>query len=405
MRILFCTLDYAPIAAGGAEHQAQLQADELARRGHEVHVVCPRRGDAVSGLVGAVRVHRLRGVERRPFQTATTALALAAYLIRNAGRFDVVHLHIADLRTDMAVLICGLRRKPVYVKLAAGGPAGDIGRLRKIAHVTRYFGLRHAACLQAISAEIEGDISALAIPLEHVAVIPNGIDLTTFRPATREQRLSLRRSLGFPDTRPVVLFLGRFAAYKGIGDLLEAWTRVRANCDAELVFVGFVAVEDPYHIPSDTPGVSVREWTGNPVPFYQAADVFVLPSHVEGMSNALLEAMACGLPVVTTSVGAAPQMLRDGVDGHLVRPRDPAALAEALVRSVSDPSARETIGGAAVRNVSERYSLSVVVDQIEARYLAIKRPSAVAGATIDSAQSATQADRASAAADGSETPD
>ena len=116
-----------------AEHQAKLQADELAGRGHDVHVVCPRRQGAKAGLVGSVKVHRLRIVTRRPFQTITTALSLAAFLVRHGRRFDIVHLHIADLRTDAAVLVCKLRRRPVYVKLAAGGPAGDIGQLRKIA--------------------------------------------------------------------------------------------------------------------------------------------------------------------------------------------------------------------------------------------------------------------------------
>jgi glycosyltransferase involved in cell wall biosynthesis len=374
VRILSCTLDYSPGAAGGAEHQAQLQADELARRGHEVHVVCPRRGREKSGQVGAVSVHRLWLAQRKPFQTITTALSLAIFLLRNGRRFDVVHVHLADLRTDVAVIVCGLLRRPVYVKLGAGGPAGDIGKLRRVARLTRYHGLRHAACVQAISAEIELDVARLGIPPARIAAIPNGFDPTAFRPASGHERLAVRRTLGFTPQRPVVLYLGRFAAYKGMDDLLAAWSRIGPAYDAELVLVGFVALEDPFPIPTGLPCVQVRDWTANPAEFYQAADVFVLPSHVEGMSNSLLEAMACGLPVVATSVGAAPEMVRDGVDGLLVPPRDPDALARALSRLLADRATRDALGASARETVMARYSLPAVVDQIEARYVAITQP-------------------------------
>lgn len=371
MRILSCTLDYSPGVAGGAEHQAQLQADELARRGHEVHVVCPRHGHQRSGQVGAVNVHRLCGTQRRPFQTVTTALALALFLLRNGRRYDVVHVHLADLRTDVAVIVCGLLRRPVYVKLGAGGPAGDIGKLRRVARLTRYHGLRHAACVQAISAEIEADVSRLGIPPARIAAIPNGFDATVFLPASDSERLALRQALGFAPRRPVVLYLGRFAAYKGMADLLAAWSRIGPECDAELALVGFVAFEDPFPIPAGLPCVQVRDWTANPLELYRAADVFVLPSHVEGMSNSLLEAMACGLPVVATSVGAAPEMVRDGVDGLLVPPGDPGALAGALSHLLADRATRDAFGARAREAVLARYSLPVVVDQIEARYRAI----------------------------------
>jgi glycosyltransferase involved in cell wall biosynthesis len=325
-------------------------------------------------MVGSVKVHRLWGLQRRPVQTATTALSLAVFLLRNARRFDVVHLHIADVRTDVAVLVCRLYHKPVYVKLAAGGPTGDIGKARRSAVLTRHYGLRHAACLQAISAEIEADIYGLRIPQSRVAAIPNGLDPTEFHPISDLQKAVLRRNLGLPANRSIVLYLGRFAAYKGIGDLLQAWSQVRSTCDAELVFVGFVAVEDPYPIPAEIPGVTVREWTSHPVALYQAADVFVLPSHVEGMSNSLLEAMACGLPVVATSVGAAPEMIRNGVDGLLVPPGDPDAMAAALRGLLLESSDRDSLGAMARSTVLGRYSLPVVVDQIEARYLAVAQP-------------------------------
>jgi glycosyltransferase involved in cell wall biosynthesis len=371
VRILHCTLDYAPRAAGGAEHQAQLQAEELSRRGHDVHVVCPRQGRERSGIVGGVRVHRLWRVNRRPFQTMTCCASLAWFLVRYARSFDVIHVHLADVRADVATLVCRPLRRPVYVKIAAGGPRGEIGKQRRISALTRYHGLRHAACVQAISREIAAQLAGLGIDSARIAAIPNGFDPAVFRPASDSERSALRQTLGLPLDRPIVLFVGRFARYKGLADLLGIWPAIAARFDAECVLSGFVAADDPYPIPNGIHGVTVREWTSRPELLYRAADLFVLPSHVEGMSNALLEAMACGLPAVATGVGAAPEMVDDGVDGVLVPAGDRDALARALELLLADPDLRHTYGGRASDSVRSRYSLSGVVDRIEARYAVI----------------------------------
>lgn len=371
MRVLHCTLDYAPRAAGGAEHQAQLQAEEFRRRGHDVHVVCPRQGSEGSGLVGGVNVHRLWRINHRPAQTLTACASLAWFLLRHARAFDVIHVHLADVRADVATLVCRLMRRPVYVKIAAGGPGGEIGKLRRISWLTHYYGLRHAACVQAISEEIAAQLAELGLDPDRIAAIPNGFDPAVFHPAFDSERRALRRTLGLQEDRPIVLYVGRFARYKGLADLLAAWPRIASQSDAECVLSGFVAYDDPYPIPDGIGRVTVREWTSHPELLYRAADVFVLPSHVEGMSNALLEAMASGLPVVATRVGAAPEMVEDGVDGLLVPPGDQDALASALERLLADSGLRHAMGGKARDSVQNRYSLPAVVDQIEARYAVI----------------------------------
>lgn len=371
MRILHCTLDYAPCAVGGAEHQAQLQAEELNRRGHDVHVVCPRQGRENSGRVGGVSVHRLWRINHRPAQTLTACASLAWFLLCHAREFDIVHVHLADLRADVAALVCRLVRRPVYVKIAAGGPHGDIGKLRRISLLTRYYGLHHAACVQAISAEIQAQLAGLGVDPRRIAPIPNGFDPAVFQPASDSERKVIRRTLGLPEDRSIVLYVGRFARYKGLDDLLAVWPGIAERSGAECVLVGFVAYEDPYQIPRGIKGLTVRDWTSRPESLYRAADVFVQPSHVEGMSNALLEAMACGLPAVATRVGAAPQMVKDGVDGFLVPPGDAGALANAIERLLADPNLRRSVGGMARDSSHGRYKLSAVVDQIEAWYAAI----------------------------------
>ena len=283
----------------------------------------------------------------------------------------MVHVHIADARADVAALVCRLRRRPVYVKVGAGGPRGEIGEQGIISRLTHHYGLRHAACVQALSDEIQAQLVGLRLDPARIAAIPNGFDPAVFRPASDSERTALRRTLGLPEDRPIVLYVGRFARSKGLADLLVAWSRVAARFDAECVLCGFVPYNDPYPIPDGIDRVTVRGWTSHPELLYRAADIFVQPSHVEGMSNALLEAMACGLPAVATTTGAAPQMVDDGVDGLLVPPGDPDALAGALVRLLGNADLRHTMGGRASDQVHSRYSMSAVVDQIEARYAVV----------------------------------
>ena len=112
-------------ASSPTADQARLQAEELVRRGYRVTVVCPREPGTESGTLNGVEVRRLpvrwRGKLRRPSHVAL----LFGYLVRNLHRFDLVHIHLAGLQTETVTPLAMLHRKPVYVKMAAGGTGGD----------------------------------------------------------------------------------------------------------------------------------------------------------------------------------------------------------------------------------------------------------------------------------------
>jgi glycosyltransferase involved in cell wall biosynthesis len=372
LRILFCTLAYHPVAAGGAERQARLQAEELVRRGHHVTVVCPAVPGVASGMVGDVKVVRLPIVPRRPFRTVSYVAALAGYLVLRIRSFDVVHVHLANLQADVAAVLGAIFHRPVYVKVAAGGELGEVGRFRRLAILTRYVGLRGATRVQAISDEIEQDLLGIGIPPAKIVRTPNGIDLARVGDVTARPDATSRQALDLPVEGVIVLYVGRFAVYKGIDDLLAAW-RDLAPQTAHLALAGATLIERvPELRPSDR--VSVHPWTSDISAFHRAADVFVLPSHSEGMSNALLEAMAVGLPSIATRVGAAESMIEDGVTGILIDPCDRAALSAALRCLIEDAELRHRLGSAAAGSVRSRYSITTVVDTIERSYRVIVRP-------------------------------
>jgi len=378
--VLFLVWQYHPIPAGGAEHQAQLQAEELVRRGHKVTVVTRQVQGVGSGVINGVNVRRLPSIDRHPFRTLTYLCALSLYLIWSLRRFQLVHVHLVGVYTDVVVLLSSLFRTPVYLKIAAGGESGEVRKLKSYARVTRLYGLRHAACIQALSDEIAEELRSVGIQEQRIVRIPNGVQIAETR-RTTEATTQARRELDLPLGSTVVLYLGRFSRYKGVTDLMEAWTAL-TPADAVLVLVGFRPENPPeeqLEFANPPPTVVVREWTSTPGAYLVAADVFVLPSHSEGMSNALLEAMAGGLAVVATRVGAAATLIEHGMTGLIVEPGHPEELASSISELLKDEGYRQRLGAAASVSIRQSYSITAVVTRIEEAYASILSPRGTQG--------------------------
>ncbi|HJU69154.1 MAG TPA: glycosyltransferase [Gemmatimonadaceae bacterium] len=183
-------------------------------------------------------------------------------------------------------------------------------------------------------------------------VIANGIDVSLFRPASDEERADRRTPLGLPAEGPVVLCVAAALERKGWPELLAALARL-APSPPPLIAVttghgdlALRALRD--RIAPRVTMVELRDLDAAKLSeVYRAADIFCLPSHGEGMSNAVLEALACGLPVITTPVGGHPEVIEPGVDGELVPVRDVGVLSEVLRNLVVDPARRARMGRAA----------------------------------------------------------
>ena len=191
-----------------------------------------------------------------------------------------------------------------------------------------------------------------------VAVIPNGIDLDRFRPARDEaERTSVRSELKLEDRDFVIVCAGDTIVRKGWLDLLDALGSVQPPAPGTRIVVLGAAqsevTEFDLHAEARrrAPHVAVRlerGLTGAELAVrYRAADLFCLPSHWEGLSNALLEAMASGLAPITTAVSGHPEVVTHGVDGWLVEAKNVDELREALREALRSPEGRASIGRAA----------------------------------------------------------
>lgn len=200
----------------------------------------------------------------------------------------------------------------------------------------------------------------------------NGVDalerfvpLST-RPEAADAARAVRQQHGIPDGSLVVGFIGRLAQDKGIRELASAWAEVRAEMpDAHLLIVGPEDAADP--VPEATlrqlradASVHVHGVDWNAPPLLHAMDLVVLPTYREGFPNVLLEAAASGLAVVATTVDGCVDAVSHGITGTLVPPRDPHALAEAMLTYLKNPALRAAHGASARAHVLEHFSKPAV---------------------------------------------
>jgi glycosyltransferase involved in cell wall biosynthesis len=207
------------------------------------------------------------------------------------------------------------------------------------------------------------------------AVIPSGVDTDRFQPT--DGVVQAKTALGLAPDRPVIGTVGRLEPRKGTATLLAAFAALRdrgAQAPA-LVVVGDGPLRDELAREATRLGIASRvKWLGDVSdvrPVLEALDVFVLPSRTEGMSNALLEAMAMALPVVATAVGGTPEVVADGQRGLLVPADDSAAMATAITRVLDDRLLASRLGAAARQIVEEKFGAKSMVRALEGVYAAV----------------------------------
>ncbi|MCC6850554.1 MAG: glycosyltransferase [Deltaproteobacteria bacterium] len=209
---------------------------------------------------------------------------------------------------------------------------------------------------------------------ERTDVIPSGVDTGRFRPDA--DRAGAKARLGLDPTTPVIGTVGRLEPRKGTATLIAAVAALR---DTGRAFSAVVVGDGPLRreleadVAARALGSRIR-LLGDRTDVrgvLAALDAFVLPSRTEGMSNALLEAMAMGLPAIATAVGGNPEVIADGRSGLLVPAEDPGAMAAAVGRVLDDGALAVRLGAAARRAVEERYGARSMVRRLEAVYAAV----------------------------------
>jgi glycosyltransferase involved in cell wall biosynthesis len=392
-RICLLTESFHPRIGGGETHARLLSAALLAR-GLPVFVLTQRRErgwprhDRVDGVA-------VRRVGPPGFPRLGKFLMLPAALLQLLRRRrDYEVIYVCGLRTlaPVAVLAARLSGARCVVRaescdeLAAADTlaATPEGLARRT--VRALLGLRNALILRAdrflsISRAITREFLECGVPPERLVAIPNGVDVARFTPPKPGEAAALRARLGLPADGFLWVYTGKLNRGKGLEMLLRAWQRLASRHPRlHLVLVGsgagqFLSCEAALRRFVTDHGLASRvTFTGavaNVEDYLRAADLFVLPSDSEALPMALIEAMACGLPVVATRVGGIPDVVEDGVDGRLIAAGDEAVLAAAIEGLLADPAARAALARAARAKAETGFSITAVAAAHERLFRAL----------------------------------
>ncbi len=373
-----------PPAVGGEERVADLLARGLSKAGHRVTVTTQRIAGAAAEVRDGVRIDRvIRPVSRGPLYGPTYVASLAGFLVRRRGAFDVIQTSYLYWDAVTAALLKSLLKVRLVVRIVVAGPGGDLDRFTGMRFWPLAAGLdrptleslvrlvlRRADAFIVLNETTAGELAARGVHRERCHIVPNGVDVAAFR-----RREAVRR----PEGPWRVVCVGRLVSQKGQDLLLRALPRARAVAGpVSLTLVGG-GPDRP-----DLERLTAELGLGHAVhfagqvkdvrPALDEADLFVLPSRFEGHPLALLEAMAAGLPIVATAVAGNTDAIRPGEDGLLVRPEDPAALAEAIGALLVDRKRATRLGTAARARVAEQFSAETMVAQTLEVFRAVYAP-------------------------------
>lgn len=367
LRILMISPQFRPII-GGYERAAERLSIELTRLGNEVTVIAERRDRSwpAKEQQEGITVRRLWCLYYPHLHLSTALAALFLFLLFQGRHFHVWHIHQYGMHAVLVAILGKLLRRPVVLKLTNSKDHG-------ITQVTNDLCLAGAAraWLQEIDAvvattrETRAEAQAFGIADDRVHLVGNGVDTKTFHPRCGSDRRDLRKRLGV-DATGLVVFVGRLSKQKNPDGLLRAWKlavpKLPTGWKLVLIGDGPMRTEVEVFIEQERLRDTVlsKGMQSNVESWLEAADVYVLPSHIEGLSNTLLEAMASGLPVVSTRVSGVRETIEEVGAGLVVDVGQMDQLAGALIRLAHDSSLRDQMGRVGRSLIVKNYSINYI---------------------------------------------
>jgi glycosyltransferase involved in cell wall biosynthesis len=424
MNILIVDQNLPPYIIDGSRVHTYNLCKALARRGHNVHVLVEKtsvphtasmKGNVHEFPWDGINVHRLVPSATNPFKP-TKELSWLIFDL-NAGKYiakltkkiklDIIHgdgahsglllsdkfavPHVVTIHGnfyDEASVIVDDIRKTLSTNLKAIPTLAFYGKC--------YIGAQLHAYAEKVACNLADKIIALtnyekirlnqvySIPYSKIAVIPNFVDYERIQKvaiALPEKEKIKEEILGKSSSKEkVIAYTGFLKPRKGLDILIKAMAIIKKlRMPYKLLIIGSGPLEKEVKAMINKEGLEEQVTMLNYVPFEKMvainliADCIVVPSLFEGLPTTMLEAMALGKPVIASSVGGIPEVIKDKINGILFKPKDPHMLADKIIELMDSEDLRTKLGLNARETVKEKYDINVVVKDIERLYLSLAR--------------------------------
>lgn len=375
---------------GGAEIGAWELTRRLVKKGHQVSVVTPRyrfdwpSREEVDGVKIFRYISKFPPMFRRLGEVAHCLQAFpGVFHLLNKIQPDVVHLQYLFFTGYAGMCWAKCKKKPVVLTLVGNDVYDPYYIPCEFLHGLNKWVIHNVDEVACASRFVRDVVKGkFKYTKREISVLPYGVDLETFKPIARTDVAALRRKLGLPSDKSLILTVQRLHERKGVHIYLQAAEQVlKKNPNAFFVVVG----DGPERARLESLACSLNIadhvlFTGRQkdelLPaYYQVCDLFAFHTFHEGFGIVLLEAMASGLPILTTRAGGTVDIVEPGKHGSIVEPNNPGELAKSILEFLDDPTTGYRVAQGNRQWAEREYSWNIHADRYEALYQKVLNPS------------------------------
>lgn len=364
MKIFVVIRDFFSI--GGAENFARDFVKFLKDRKVEVRVLTTRKNffKKKRSFSENIKIVEFYTPEIRFLGTIIYYISLSLYLIFHSKDFDVIQSFFLKHSSFVSILIGKFLRKKVFCRMECSGKFGDIESLKKLPFSKIFLKVfKMADGIIVLSKEMQKELELHKFKKEKLFLIPNAVDINKFKPHKEKEKL--REKFGYCGKK-IIIFIGRLTEQKGVKYLIESFEKLEIK-EKYLIILGDGELKETLKNMVFSLGIDDKVlFAGrkkNVLPYLQIADIFVLPSFSEGLPISLLEAMACGLPVIVSKVGGNVDVVEDKINGYLVEPKNVWKLKSAMEDLLKKEKELELMRKRNREKIVKNYSFGVIVEK------------------------------------------